>query len=136
SQLSLSSFSMVEGEAASRRPRMELPDRRYDTQDFHFGILSHSSIRPTGLFETAVLRFRRQRAVWQPGVRLRDGANRHLDLFPIRFLGHLAIPPACFPRFSSAGCGLYPAGMGSASIRPTMAPKSRPVRWLSASSNQ
>src|SRR5439155_27350456 len=27
----------------------------------------------------------------------------HLDLFPIRFLGHLAIPPACFPRFSSAG---------------------------------
>src|SRR6059058_3406856 len=26
----------------------------YINQDFHFGILSHSSIRPTGLFATAV----------------------------------------------------------------------------------
>jgi hypothetical protein len=43
------------------------------------------------------------------GVRLRDGVNPHFDPFPMRFLGHLAIPRACFPRFS-------PAGLRSASL--------------------
>ena len=79
------------------------------SQDFHFGILSHSSTHPAGSFATAVLHSRRQRAIWQLGVRLRDGVNRHFDPFPMRFLGHLAIPSACFPRFP-------PAGLRSASL--------------------
>src|SRR5947209_12227715 len=39
-------------------------------QDFHFGILGQVSIHSTGSFATAILHSRRQRAVWQPGVRL------------------------------------------------------------------
>ena len=41
----------------------------------------------------------RQRPIWQPGVRLRDGVNRHLDPFPLRFLGHHAIPLFASPGF-------------------------------------
>jgi hypothetical protein len=109
---------------------------KYFIQDFHLGILNPSSIHFTGSFTTAILHSRRQGAVWQPGVRFQDGVNRHLDPFPKRFLGRLAIPLIASPRFSPAGCGLYPVGKGSDSICPTMAPKSRRVRWLSARSSQ
>lgn len=44
--------------------------------------------------------------------------------------------PCLLPQVSHAGCGLYPAGKASDSIRPTTAPNSRRVRWLWASSSQ
>ena len=46
-------------------------------QAFHFGILSHSSLQLTGSFATAILHSRRQRAIRQLGVRLRDGVVSH-----------------------------------------------------------
>jgi hypothetical protein len=73
------------------------------SQDFHFCILSHSSTQPAGSFATAILHSRRQRGIGQLGVRLRDGVNRHLDPFPIRFLEHLVIPPVI------GNAGSYPA---------------------------
>lgn len=59
-----------------------------------------------------------------------------LGCFLARFLGHLSIPLARFPRFFRSGCGLYPEGKGSDSIRRTIAPNSRRVRWLSAKKSQ
>jgi hypothetical protein len=44
--------------------------------------------------------------------------------------------PRLFPRGFPPGCGPYPAGKGSNSIRRSMAPNSRHVRWLSARSSQ
>ncbi len=58
-------------------------------------------------------------------MRLRDGVNWRLDPFPIRFLGHLAIP-CLLPRvflLPVADSTRRLAGNGSDSIRPTMAPK-------------
>lgn len=91
---------------------------------------------PTGSFPTAISHFSRQRAVWQPGVRLQDGVNRHPDPFPNRFLGQLAISSARFPRFSPAGCGPYPAGKGSNSIRRSMDPNRRRVSTTLLSSTR
>jgi hypothetical protein len=74
--------------------------------EFPFWHPHHSSINTTSSFARAILHSRRQRAIWQPGVRLREGVNRHLDPFPMRFLGHLAILPSCFLRISAAGSRL------------------------------
>ena len=74
------------------------------------------------------LQSRRQRAIPPLAARLPHRANRHVDLFPPRFLGHFAIPPARFPRFFPAGCGLYPAGKVSKLIRRTIAPNNGLVK--------
>jgi len=42
------------------------------SQHFHFDILSEGSIYLTASFTTAILLSRRQRTMWQRGVRLRD----------------------------------------------------------------
>jgi len=51
-----------------------------------------------------------------------DISGRHLAL---------AIAPVRFPRYPVAGSGLYPEGSGGGSIRPTITPNGRRVRWLS-----
>src|ERR1022692_3030293 len=63
----------------------------------------------------------------EPGNSCRPTAGKETPSRPPSFLRQ---------DFDLPAAKLYPAGTGSASIRRTMPPNSRRVRWLSASSNQ
>lgn len=57
------------------------------------------NFHPTGPLATAILHSRLQRGIQQPDGRLRHGVDQRIDPFPMRILGYLAIPPACFNNF-------------------------------------
>jgi len=58
------------------------------------------------------------------------------DPFPERFRRHFSRRPGVIIEICSALHSPYPAGDGSIAILRSMLPKSRRVRWLSASRSQ
>ena len=105
------------------------------SRDFLFSISKPSNLHAEGPLSTTFSCWKAQPATRQPEAHVGMQPTGRLTRFPaIRWTPRH--PFACFPSLFPAACGLYPAGNGNAAILPSMAPNSRRVRWLSASSSQ